>query len=121
MMALGKADLLLPKDVKVSGGNAVLDGGAAFNGAKDGHVIQADAGTETIHLEVAASTDAEVSINGTAGTAQDITLKDGQAKAEVRLGERGASVRAYTFYVTTESALSKLTVTTIRNGEEGAN
>lgn len=31
---------------------------------------------------------------------------------------KGASVRAYTFYVTTESALSKLTVTTIRNGEE---
>lgn len=116
MMALGKADLYLT-DVKVSGGNAVLDGGAAFNGAKDSHVIQADAGTETIHLEVTASADTEVSINETAGTAQDITLKDGQAKAEVRLS-KGASVRAYTFYVTTESALSKLTVTTIRNGEE---
>ena len=115
-MALGKADLYLT-DVKVSGGNAVLDGGVAFNGAKDSHVVQADAGTETIHLEVAASTDAEVSINGTAGTAQDITLEDGQAKAEVRMS-KGASVRAYTFYVTTESALSKLTVTTIRNGEE---
>ncbi|MGO5548489.1 cadherin-like beta sandwich domain-containing protein [Lachnospiraceae bacterium LCP19S3_B12] len=104
------------KEIQATGGNAVLDGGKDFNGSLRDHTITVDAGTESINLKLTPSDGAEVRINGTAGSTQEIALTDGRAEIQVQL-TKGDSYRVYNFTVLSGPTLTSLTVT--NNPNEG--
>lgn len=105
---LSRSEVYL-KEVNVTGGNPVVDGGADFDGSRNDHTIQVDPGTESIKLDLVASDGAEVSINGVPGAVKDITLDNGQATVEVQL-KKGDSVRNFIFHIVTGPILKDIRI-----------
>ena len=110
---LTRSELYL-KDIVITGGNAVLDGGEEFNGSLSDHVITVDPGTSSVKLDLTPSDGTEIVINGVPGQSQDVALTDGNAKVQVLL-KKGDSSKVYNFGIVSGPTLKSLTVTNSPN------
>lgn len=88
-------------DAAVSGRNAVLDGGAAFDGGKEEHEIIAGTGDEDITLTVTPAEGAQVTIDGQEGNSAVISLTEMEKTITVEV-VNGSAQRTYTFLLRTK-------------------
>lgn len=106
------------KEITAVGGNAVLDGGAAFDGSQSDHTITVDAGTSSLKLELTPSDGVTVAMNGVEGQSQEIEITDGTAEIQVLL-RKGEEMRVYNFTVYSGPTLTTLYATSSPNAGMG--
>lgn len=115
--AIRRADSYLTK-VEVTGGNAVVDGGADFAGSTNDHIVNVDMNTEKVTMDLGANEGTEIRINGVPGAKQDITLTGDQTEVEVQL-IKGESARVYNFTIYRGPTLGSLDITNNPNAGMG--
>ena len=106
--ALKTADVYL-KQIYLTGGNAVLDGGNSYDGSRKEHVITVDPGTESLKMELETAEGVTVYIDGQTAKSKEITLTSGTAEVQVEL-RKGSNVRVYQFHVVSGPTLKSLRV-----------
>ena len=106
MYAIKSSSMYL-ENVSIEGGNAVIDDGGAFDGQAEKHTVTLDAGTSEITMKFEVSEGTTVTVNGTEGAEQKISLVDGKAELSVVLSREGQS-RNYQFSIHTKSSDASL-------------
>lgn len=106
--ALKAADVYL-KQIYLTGGNAVLDGGDTYDGSRKEHVITVDPGTESLKMELETAEGVTVYMDGETTKSKEITLTSGTAEVQVEL-RKGDIVRMYQFRVVSGPTLKSLRV-----------
>lgn len=111
MYALKSSPLFL-KDVKITEGNPLIDGGASFDGQAEQHEVLLDSGITETTMEFEVEDGITVTVNGKEGAVQKIALENGKAELEVILSKDGQT-RKYTFSLharSTDATLQTLQV-----------
>lgn len=111
MYALSPTSMYL-KNVTISGGNSVLDGGESFQSQKEDHEILVDADTDCITIEFTASDGVTVFLGEQEGTSHRLNLQQEKTECEVTL-KQGEDTRVYRFVIRKRSqdvSLGKLQV-----------
>lgn len=102
-----KSSALYLENVSIEGGNAVIDDGGAFDGQAENHMVTLDAGTSEITMKFDVSEGTTVTVNGTEGAEQKISLVEGKAELSVVLSRDGQT-RNYQFSIHTKSSDTRL-------------
>lgn len=98
-----KSSALFLENVEITGGNAKLDDGGAFDGQAEAHEVLLDAGVSEVTMHFVVENGITVTVNGTEGATQRIVLENGAAELNVVLSKDGQT-RNYTFSLHSRSA-----------------
>lgn len=109
-------------NLEVSGGNAAIDGGDAFDASLTDHIITVDQGTESFTMYITANEGTSVTVNGKPCELGEATINmvDGKADVEVQL-TNGDFVKTYHFSAMEGPVLKSLVITNNPNAGMGTN
>ena len=99
------------ENVSVTGGNAIMDKGVAFNPSETKHEIVVDQGTKSVQLQIMTDTAAGVTaqIDGKEVNETEVTLKDGTATVTVN-AVCGNDTKKYEFTIREKSSNANASV-----------
>lgn len=108
IIAVEKMDVAL-NGITVTGGEALLDDGAAFDNKVSGHEIAYQSGTETLTVTANVDDNVVVEMNGVKGSVQEIAIA-GLDKIEVKVSNEEAE-KVYTFTLREKSKNTNVVMT----------